>query len=271
MMLPDTTASLAGFCALAFVIGARHGLDADHLAVIDGVTRLNSAHRPRLSRAAGVLFSAGHCSVLVVAVLAASLLAARAHLPDWLELSGTLVSVLFLLALTALNIVSTFATPAHAIVQPLGMRARWFANAPLVARPFGVFATGMLFALSFDALSQALLFAVVGSRFAGALGALAVALCFTTGMLIVDGLNGLWVAKLIRAADRRAAITSRVMAFTVNLVSLSVCALVLSSSLWPAIEHWGDRNQLWLGAAIVALPTLAAVAALNLGRAHVSR
>ena len=132
----------------------------------------------------------------------------------------------------------------------------------MLTRPFGVFATGMLFALSFDALSQALVFAIIGSRLGGALGAFAAALCFSAGMLALDGINGLWISKLLRTASRRAALASRVMAFTVCLVSVSVCAFVLSRSIWPAIEHWGDRSQLWIGAAIIAFPALAAIAVL---------
>jgi high-affinity nickel-transport protein len=244
----------------ALVLGVRHGLDADHLAVVDGVTRLNTEHRPRLARIAGALFSAGHCAVVIPAVLGANLVAGRVLLPGWLELSGTLVSVLFLLVLTLINVITAFATPAHAIVRPIGVRARWLAHAPMLSRPFGVFAIGMLFAVSFDTLSQALLFSVVGGRLGGGFGPLAASLCFAVGMLAVDGINGLWLSRLIRAADRRAALASRVMAGAVSVVGLSVCGYAFSRSIWPAMAQWGERNQLWLGTAIVAVPVLVTVA-----------
>jgi high-affinity nickel-transport protein len=52
--LPATWTAL---CALAFVLGARHGFDADHLATIDGLTRYNARTNPALARFCGALFS----------------------------------------------------------------------------------------------------------------------------------------------------------------------------------------------------------------------
>jgi high-affinity nickel-transport protein len=38
---------------LTLVLGMKHGFDADHLATIDGLTRYNSRHNPRLARQPG--------------------------------------------------------------------------------------------------------------------------------------------------------------------------------------------------------------------------
>lgn len=46
--------------ALAFILGLRHGLDADHLATIDGLTRFNVQAHPKMARWCGALFSLGH-------------------------------------------------------------------------------------------------------------------------------------------------------------------------------------------------------------------
>lgn len=35
---------------LVFVLGLKHGFDADHLATIDGLTRYNARQRPALAR-----------------------------------------------------------------------------------------------------------------------------------------------------------------------------------------------------------------------------
>ena len=43
MDLPTEWLALLG---LVFVLGAKHGLDADHLAAIDGLTRYNLRQRP---------------------------------------------------------------------------------------------------------------------------------------------------------------------------------------------------------------------------------
>lgn len=52
--------------ALVFMLGMRHGMDADHLAAIDGFARL------RPSRWTGVLFGLGHGLVVTVLALVAS-------------------------------------------------------------------------------------------------------------------------------------------------------------------------------------------------------
>jgi high-affinity nickel-transport protein len=45
------------------------------------------------------------------------------------------------------------------------------------------------------------------------------ALAFTVGMLLADGANGLWIAGLLRRADHRARIASRVMGLMVAAIS----------------------------------------------------
>ena len=50
---------------LTFVLGMKHGFDADHLATIDGLTRYNAHRNPRLARYCGTLFSLGHGAVVM--------------------------------------------------------------------------------------------------------------------------------------------------------------------------------------------------------------
>ncbi|MEI7870376.1 MAG: hypothetical protein WCI11_21070 [Candidatus Methylumidiphilus sp.] len=57
---------------LVFVLGMKHGLDADHLATIDGMTRYNAPVNPALARFCGVLFSLGHGAVVVAVATIAS-------------------------------------------------------------------------------------------------------------------------------------------------------------------------------------------------------
>jgi high-affinity nickel-transport protein len=62
---------------LTFVLGMKHGFDADHLATIDGLTRHNSRVRPALARYCGTLFSLGHGAVVMAIALGVS--AAAGH------------------------------------------------------------------------------------------------------------------------------------------------------------------------------------------------
>jgi high-affinity nickel-transport protein len=191
-------------CLSVFALGLRHGLDADHLAMIDGLTRFNGGARPELARWCGVLFSAGHgCVVILVAITIGSA-AVRSAIPGWARDLGARVSIGFLVALGLLNLAVVLRTPADEIVPPTGVRSRLWLRLTQTTRPFAVAAIGALFAVSFDTLSQAVLFSATAAQFGGRGSAAFLGCLFTLGMLLVDGLNGAWVASLLKRADRRA-------------------------------------------------------------------
>src|SRR5438105_10893582 len=82
--------------AVVFFLGLKHGLDPDHLAAIDGLTRFNSGRRPRLSRWSGALFSAGHGILVTLVAIAVATVATGWQAPAWLEDAGTWISIAFL-------------------------------------------------------------------------------------------------------------------------------------------------------------------------------
>ena len=91
--------------ALAVALGLKHGMDADHLATIDGLTRFNTSEgRRRLARSCGFLFSLGHGIVVCIVAVAAELLFHPASAPSWIGDFGTLVSAFFLLLLGVINL-----------------------------------------------------------------------------------------------------------------------------------------------------------------------
>lgn len=243
--------------ALAFTLGVRHGLDADHLATIDGLARRNAKKHPILARFSGTLFSAGHGIVVMLVAFAASVLAKEWHTPNWLEISGTAISVAILLGLAFLNLHAAWTTPRGEMVAPVGLRSRLFNKIVAAEHPLVIVGIGMLFALSFDTVSQAALFAFAASQFGGTGHALIAAACFVLGMMLADGLNGLWIARLISRADRRARIASRVMATAVGLVSLGIGAFTLARLVSPMLEHWNEERGLYVGIGVIVAVTLA--------------
>src|SRR6266850_5046421 len=66
---------LLGTSLLAYGFGLRHAVDADHIAAIDNVTRklMQEGKRPL---AAGLFFSLGHSTVVVLATIAVAATAA---------------------------------------------------------------------------------------------------------------------------------------------------------------------------------------------------
>ena len=238
--------------AVVFLLGLKHGLDADHLAAIDGIARYNAA-RPRLSRWSGLLFSAGHGAVVTAVAIAVATLAAGWQAPRWLEATGVWISVAFLTLLGLANLAAVWRTPASDVVRPVGMKSRVFGRLVRASHPALVAAVGAAFALSFDTLSQAVLFSVTGSHLAGWMFAALLGLVFTAGMMATDALNGLWVSHLMARADARAAAASRVMSVAVALASLAIAALAVARQLSPGFDARLDAWGAGLGLAVAAL------------------
>ena len=261
--LPATWTAL---CALAFVLGTRHGFDADHLATIDGITRCNARTNPLLARVAGSLFSLGHGTVVLLVALVAGSLSSGWQTPAWLEVTGIGVSIVFLFGLAFVNVRAVLTAAPNAVVAPAGLKGRLLGRFITVRRPWAVAAVGALFALSFDTVSQAALFALAAGRFGGVVHALLVAGLFVLGMLVVDGINGVWISRLIRRADRTAVVASRVMACTVAAVSLAVGGFTVAKLLLPAVDAWADGREMLVGALVVTAVLTAFAAGMRAAR-----
>ena len=70
--MPSVPSDWFSLLLLTFVLGMKHGFDADHLATIDGLTRHNARLRPAMARYCGSLFSLGHGAVVLAIALGAS-------------------------------------------------------------------------------------------------------------------------------------------------------------------------------------------------------
>jgi high-affinity nickel-transport protein len=91
-------------CALVFLLGLKHGFDADHLATIDGLTRYNALRRRGFARYCGALFSLGHGVVVLGIAVAVGLASERWDAPEWLEASGAWISIGFLTLIGIVNL-----------------------------------------------------------------------------------------------------------------------------------------------------------------------
>jgi high-affinity nickel-transport protein len=265
--MPPLPTDFGALAAVVFLLGMRHGFDADHLATIDGLTRVGRRAGAPHARYAGALFSLGHGAVVVAIALAVGAATTRGPVPGWLEASGAWMSCAVLTLLGIINLHAVLRAPAHEVVAPVGLRSRWLGALRHGHRPWVVAAVGALFALSFDTVSQAVLFAVTGAQFGGARDALTLGVAFLAGMLLTDGCNGLFIARLIERSDAQARIASRVMGLAVGGTSVLVAMLGAGRMVAPAFAAWSDDRGLVLGAAVLGI----VVASFVLGRALARR
>jgi high-affinity nickel-transport protein len=241
---------MIGMAALVFALGLRHGFDPDHLVAIDGMTRSTK------SRWCGLFFSLGHGVVVTLIGVAVALAATEWRAPAWLEHTGAFVSIAFLLLLGIANLATLVRTPAGRRVTLVGLRGRWLTDRlARASHPAVIAAVGAAFAVSFDTVSHALAFSLSGATMAGALFAGFLGLIFTLGMVLTDALNGLWVARMMAGADRRAAIASRWMSAAVACLCLLIASLAILKQASPAIDELLEHASLPLGAGTLVLIT----------------
>ncbi|HTZ03693.1 MAG TPA: HoxN/HupN/NixA family nickel/cobalt transporter [Xanthobacteraceae bacterium] len=202
--------TLLGTAVLAYVLGLRHAVDADHIASIDNVVRklMQEGKRPV---SAGLFFSLGHSLSIVLAVAAiaatAFALAGRfQHFRSIGSLIGTGASAFFLLAIALINLVilrgvwRSFRQARRGepvaeheldrLLSDRGLLARIFRPLfRMVSRSWQMFPIGFLFGLGFDTATEITLFTVAASQASGGLTFASVMIfpaLFTAGMTLVD-------------------------------------------------------------------------------------
>ncbi len=253
---------LFGLVAIAGVLGMRHGVDADHLAAIDAMTRCNAQARPALAHRTGLWFSLGHGGVVMAVALAVAASAHAWKAPAWLEPFGAWASIGMLVLLGMLNLVAWQRTAPGASVALTGWRSRLFEGALRAGSRGAVMGVGVLFALSFDTVTQAALMAATGIAQQGLASVALLAGAFAAGMIVTDGLNGWWVARLIQRPGAGSARASRVMCVAVSAISLGTAAIGAAAEMSDAVAAWAEAHGEAIAAAIVAI--MAASFALGL-------
>lgn len=263
--MTDLPTDWSTLCALVFLLGLRHGLDADHLAAIDGLTRLSTRQRQPHARLCGALFSLGHGAVVMAIAWLAGLAGSQWAPPAWFETLGSAISIGFLALIGGVNLRAVLQAPADAPVPLVGLRGRWVARllgrAQQRSGAGAAAGVGALFALSFDTLSQSALFAVMAVQFGGVAHALMLGALFVLGMLVSDGANGWWISRLIDRTDRLAVVASRTMTLAVASVSLLVAALGAARLASPWVSDGLEGHELSIGLSVIVLIALGYVLA----------
>ncbi|HEX5435760.1 MAG TPA: HoxN/HupN/NixA family nickel/cobalt transporter [Gemmatimonadaceae bacterium] len=277
---------LLSLVALAYVLGLRHGFDADHIAAIDSTTR-KLIRDQRSPLGTGFFFSLGHSTVVLLLTLA-TVFAARAvkgDLPRLQQLGGyigTTVSGLFMYAVGLLNLLlflevyRTFRalrrgrSDAEALDRQLllnGFMSRVFGRfLKLVARPWHLYPVGFLFGLGFDTASEVALLALAAMAASHSLpmtALLVLPLVFAAGMSLVDTVDGVLMSRAYRWAlvdpVRKlvynlavTGVTVAVALFIGSVQFLSIAGQLLGwqTGIWAMVRALDFET---LGIAIVAL------------------
>ena len=247
-VLPADWSALFG---VLFILGMRHGLDPDHLAAIDGLTRLAAHDQRGAARCCGVLVSLGHGCVVMAIATTVGLLSERWTPPSWLDRVGAWVSIGVLLALGIVKLREVLRTAPGRVVALVGIKGTWLARWLPLRGSLGAAAVGALFALSIDTVSQAALFGVTAAPFGGRSRTFVLGLVFVQGMLLSDGLNGWWVSHLIERTGPVTARAFRILSLVLSCLSLLIAALGLGRLVNPAVADRSAGKDLVFGELVV--------------------
>jgi high-affinity nickel-transport protein len=255
-----------GLVLVVFMLGMKHGMDPDHLATIDGMTRFNAQQRPRLSRWSGFLFSLGHGLVVTLVAALVALSASTWTAPLWLEHLGVWISIVFLTALGCANLREVLRAAPDQPVRAVGVKGRFLRRFSETSHPAVMAGVGAAFALSFDTVSQTALFSLTASNLAGALFSIGLGVLFMVGMMLTDGVNGLWVARMLRQTNQRALVASRVMGLSIAFLSLAIAGLGMAKYFAPAFAVMLEGAGMLMGAGVVAILLASFGLAMRLSR-----
>jgi high-affinity nickel-transport protein len=206
--------TLLGTAFLAYVLGLRHAVDADHIATIDNVVRklMQDGKHPL---AVGLFFSLGHSLsiALGVAAIASAAFALQGRYQQFREIGsiiGTSASAFFLLTVGAINLailctvwqnfqrarrgVETRGEDIDLLLSGTGLMSRILQPLfRMVTASWQMLAVGLLFGLGFDTATEISLFTVAAGQANTGLSLAHVMVfpaLFTAGMTLVDSTDG---------------------------------------------------------------------------------
>jgi nickel/cobalt transporter (NiCoT) family protein len=211
--------ALLGTAFLAYAFGLRHAVDADHIAAIDNVVRklMQEGRRPL---SAGLFFSLGHSTVVVLATVAIVVTAAALHSRFGAfkaigSVIGTSVSAFFLLAIALVNLAILVGVwrsfqhvrrggrlePEHLdlLLAGRGLLSRLFRGLfRVVAKSWHMYPLGFLFGLGFDTATEIGLLGISAAQAAQSMSLASMLIfpaLFTAGMALVDTADGIFMVE----------------------------------------------------------------------------
>jgi nickel/cobalt transporter (NiCoT) family protein len=252
---------LLGTASLAYTFGVRHGVDPDHIAAIDNVTRklMQEGKRPLY---AGFFFALGHSTIVVIAsvLVALSVAALQAKFEGFREIGGvigTSVSALFLLGIALANIVilvsvyRVFAAvkrgdrlledDLHEVLAQRGLLGRVLRSLfGIITKSWHMYPLGLLFGLGFDTASEIGLLGISAGQGSAGLPVWSILVfpaLFTAGMSLVDTTDGVLMVNAYGWAFIKP-IRKLYYNLTITLISIVVAFLIGSVE---ALGLLGDK------------------------------
>lgn len=275
--------AILGTASLAWVLGMRHAVDADHIAAIDNVVR-KLVQDGKAAREAGLFFSLGHSTVVFMATFLVTVAAFEFGSDEGLVKSvgggiGASVSAIFLLLIAGINLIifiglvrtlcATGSCGGHESKDfdlseaGRGPRARLLGPVlRLVSKTWHMYPLGFLFGLGFDTATEIGLLSISAEQAARGLSPWSVLIfpaLFAAAMTLVDTTDSVFMVVAYRWA---AADPFRRAWYNLTFTGASVLVALLVGGI-EALDLLGRR--LGLDGGLWALAAMANESLTNLG------
>ena len=296
--------ALLGTALLAYILGLRHAVDADHIAAIDNVVRklMQDGRRPY---SVGLFFALGHSTVVVLASVGVA--AAATTLQDSFQMLklaggtiGTGVSALFLLLIAAVNVIILRGVwrsfrdvrrgrrleraQLDTLLAGHGVLARLLR--PLfrvISRSWHMYPLGLLFGLGFDTATEVGLLGVSASQASQGLSPISLLIfpaLFAAGMTLLDTTDGVLMVRAygwafvepLRKLWYNLTITAASVAIALLIggteaLGLLAAKLDLEGAFWTAVRGLNEDLGSF-GFLVIALFVLSWIVSMLLYRWH---
>ena len=271
--------------SLAFLLGLKHAMDADHIAAIDNVTR-KFANDGKKQIGTGFFFSMGHSTVVlgmaVGVVLSASFMSKNVN---WLghigAVIGTSISATFLYIIAIMNIavlisivrayndITAKKKPDNDIdneMSKLGFMNKYFKmfyNS--IKSSYQMYPIGFLFGLGFDTATEILLLGITVSAALNGKPILVVLILpflFASGMMFLDSTDGVVMLFAYKWAFVSPAEKIR---YNISITSLSIfLALIIGTIEWLQVAalELGYKKGVWEAVAKLSFSEIGAIIAI---------
>lgn len=229
---------------LLLVLGMRHGLDPDHLAMIDALTLRFNETKPALAKWVGTLFAFGHGLVVIIIAAFVSSLSKKINFPETILKIAEWIPTLLLLLVGILNLNGLIKKQSNG---ELGWRSalvpKKLKNS---SNPLSIILIGVLFATVFDTATQAAAWGYASASKGGIAEALLIGVIFSFGMIAMDTIDSRILFNILKKRKNKSLIsTSRIyIGWTIVIMSFSVAGYKIISSFIPQAELSSNANSL---------------------------
>lgn len=231
-----------GFVIL-FVLGLRHGLDPDHITIIDGYTYRLHLKKNRWAKWVGMLFTFGHGIMVTIIALTLSILKSNFDMPSALDIIVEWTSSLILILVGISNVISltrkNLSTSGGLKTRLLPSYFHTNVNA------FTVIITGIIFGFIFDTSSQIAAFGYAISVSNQWIYAILGGVVFSLGLIVTGTCDSMLLSKLLKTFDQKKIQNHR---FKLNVLITIMCFAIpiykIISTTYPSLELSDFQNNI---------------------------